>query len=217
MSTFFSVENIAFTWLDYQISWLELVGTIFNLAAVILAARKNIWTWPTGIVGVTLFGFLFYQINLYADMLEQLYYLITGFTGWYLWTRVGTRAKEIPITTLTAKQLIAWLAGIMITGLSLGAAMTQIHLWLPTFFPEPADLPYLDSVTTMTAFAAQFLMMQRKLESSYLWLVLDVIAVGLYWYKDVPFVALLYFLFLINAVYGLKNWLPGKTAVQCAS
>lgn len=41
MSIFFSVDNTAFIWLGYEISWLELVGTIFNLAAVILAARKT--------------------------------------------------------------------------------------------------------------------------------------------------------------------------------
>ena len=78
LSDFFSVTNIAFDVLGYQISWLELSGTIFNLAAVILAARRNILTWPIGIIGVILFGFLFYQINLYADMAEQVYYFITG-------------------------------------------------------------------------------------------------------------------------------------------
>lgn len=205
MSIFFSVDNTAFIWLGYEISWLELVGTIFNLAAVILAARKNIWTWPIGIIGVILFGFLFYQIRLYADMAEQLYYLITGFTGWYLWSKVRDE-KEIPVTRLSTQQLGAWIIGILITGLCVGAATARIHLWLPHMFPEPADLPYLDSITTMTAFAAQFLMMRRKLENWHLWIALDICAVGLYWYKGVPFVALLYFLFLINAIYGLKKW-----------
>ena len=90
ITAFFSVNTIAFTILGYSISWLELVGTIFNLVCVILAARRNIWNWPIGLIGVMLFGVLFYQINLYADVFEQVYYLITGISGWYLWARVGT-------------------------------------------------------------------------------------------------------------------------------
>ena len=85
INAFFSVNTIAFTILGYSISWLELVGTIFNLVCVILAARRNIWNWPIGLIGVMLFGVLFYQINLYADVFEQVYYLITGISGWYLW------------------------------------------------------------------------------------------------------------------------------------
>ena len=73
INAFFSVNTIAFTIPGYSISWLELVGTIFNLVCVILAARRNIWNWPIGLIGVMLFGVLFYQINLYADVFEQVY------------------------------------------------------------------------------------------------------------------------------------------------
>ena len=55
INAFFSVNTIAFTILGYSISWLELVGTIFNLVCVILAARRNIWNWPIGLIGVMLF------------------------------------------------------------------------------------------------------------------------------------------------------------------
>ena len=85
-------------------------------------------------------------------------------------------------------------------------ALARVHTWLPAIFPEPADLPTLDATTTIMSFAAQFLMMRRRLESWVLWIVVDVIAIGLYWYKDVPFVALLYLIFLINAVYGFIAW-----------
>jgi nicotinamide mononucleotide transporter len=56
------------------------------------------------------------------------------------------------------------------------------------------------------SFAAQLLMMRRRLESWILWIIVDIIAIGLYWYKDVPFVALLYVIFLINAIYGFMAW-----------
>ena len=209
LQAFFNVETTAFTLLGYEISWLELVGTIFNLACVILIARRNIWTWPVGIVGVILFGILFYQINLYADALEQIYYLITGIIGWYMWARLKNRGKDdkkVAITTNTLRANLIWIGGIAAISALTAYALARVHTWLPAIFPEPADLPTLDATTTIMSFAAQFLMMRRRLESWVLWIVVDVIAIGLYWYKDVPFVALLYLIFLINAVYGFVAW-----------
>ena len=146
---FFSVNTIAFEILGYPISWLELVGTIFNFVCVVLAARRNIWNWPVGLVGVVLFGILFCQINLYADVFEQVYYLITGITGWYLWSQVGKRDKDtettVRITTNTQLQNLYWLVGIAATSVFTGWLTSNLHLWAPTFFPEPASLPYLDA------------------------------------------------------------------------
>lgn len=207
LQAFFSVETTAFTLLGYEISWLELVGTIFNLACVILIARRNIWTWPVGIVGVILFGILFYQINLYADALEQVYYLITGIAGWYMWAQLKNKdKKKVAITTNTLRANLIWIGVIATISAATTWLLTNVHTWLPAFFPAPADLPALDATTTIMSFVAQFLMMRRRLENWVLWIIVDVIAIGLYWYKDVPFVALLYVIFLINAIYGFTSW-----------
>ena len=153
INAFFSVNTIAFTILGYSISWLELVGTIFNLVCVILAARRNIWNWPIGLIGVMLFGVLFYQINLYADVFEQVYYLITGISGWYLWARVGTNKntdEKVLITTNSLRSNLYWVAGIAGASLLTGWIVSNLHIWLPTLFPEPASLPLLDAASTMT-------------------------------------------------------------------
>ncbi|MCP4695159.1 MAG: nicotinamide mononucleotide transporter, partial [Desulfobacterales bacterium] len=39
-------------------SYIELVGTVFYLLSVWLIARRNMLTWPTGIISVILFFFL---------------------------------------------------------------------------------------------------------------------------------------------------------------
>lgn len=209
LQAFFSINTIAFTVLGYEISWLELVGTIFNIACVILVARRNILTWPVGIIAVILFGALFWQINLYADVIEQVYYLITGIVGWYLWGSVRHRDsadKKVLITTNSIKVNLLWIAGIAATSVIASWALSNAHLWAPTLFPEAASLPAIDATTTIMSFAAQLLMMRRKLENWALWIVVDIVAVWLYWYKGVPFVALLYLVFLFNAVYGFVTW-----------
>lgn len=206
---FFDVNNIAFTLLGYPISWLEFVGTIFNLVCVLLVARRHILNWPIGLVGVVLFGVLFYQINLYADVAEQIYYFITGIMGWYMWSnakRDKATDDKVVVTRNSLLSNLVWLGAI--AGVSVVAtwALSNAHIWAPVIFPEPASLPAIDATTTIMSFAAQFLMMRRKLENWYLWIAVDVVAVWLYWYKGVPFVALLYLIFLFNAMYGLIAW-----------
>ncbi|UYZ85470.1 nicotinamide mononucleotide transporter family protein [Entomomonas sp. E2T0] len=49
------------TVLNYHLSYAKFLGTLFGLLTVILVARANIWTWPTGIINE-----LFFQVQLYA-------------------------------------------------------------------------------------------------------------------------------------------------------
>lgn len=202
-----SVNTTFFTIFNYPMSYIEFFGTLFNLACVYLVVKKNILNWPIGIVGVVLFGILFYQLQLYADLFEQVYYFVTGFMGWYAWTKSRPKDDEdVVVKQNTTKQNIAWLAGIA-AFTALGTwAMSNIHIWLPALFPTPASLPLLDVWTTIMSFAAQLLLVKQRIENWVLWIVVDIIAVGLYWYKGVPVVALLYAIFLLLATSGLISW-----------
>jgi len=207
---FFSINNTLFTVLGYQISYIEFIGTIFNLACVILVARKNILNWPVGLVGVILFGALFYQINLYADLFEQVYFFITGIWGWYMW-QAAKKPKDddegIVVRRNTRTENLAWI-GVIIVGTAIGTwAMSNIHNWLPALFPEAATMVLPDTATTVMSFVATILMMQRKLENWALWIAVDVIGIWLYAYKQVPFIALLYVAFLGIATGGFITWL----------
>jgi len=64
MMELLSIDNVLFTFWGYEMSYIEFFGTIFNLWCVWLVAKSNIMTWPIGIVGIVLFAFLFWQINL---------------------------------------------------------------------------------------------------------------------------------------------------------
>ncbi len=204
-----SVNTTFFTILGYQMSYIEFFGTIFNLACVYLLVRKNIWNWPIGIIGVVLFAVLFYQLHLYADLFEQGYYFVTGFIGWYAWakTRKPRQADEEIIVKLNnLRTNLLWLAIIAVFTAIFTWVMSNVNIWLPSLFPEPAALPFLDVLTTVMSLVAQVLMIQKRLENWVLWIIVDVIAIGLYWYKGIPFVAMLYVVFLVLACMGLRTW-----------
>jgi nicotinamide mononucleotide transporter len=89
-----SINTIAFTVLGYPMSYIELIGTILYLWSVWLIAQKRMLTWPVGIVSVLFYMSLFYQIRLYSDALEQVYYLIASIYGWWWWSQRGP-AEEV--------------------------------------------------------------------------------------------------------------------------
>lgn len=203
--SFFDANQVFFTvpWFDYAMSYLEFFGTILTLLSVVLVARRNILNWPIGIAGVVLFGILFYQIQLYADFFEQIYYFGSSVIGWYLWNKVK---QDVTVTTLDARGLIVTGVALVVGSIAGSVFLLNIDTLLPSLFPEPASFAVIDATTTVASFIAQFLLVRRKVESWVLWVGVDVIAIWLYWEKDVPFISALYVCFLVIAVRGLIEW-----------
>jgi len=207
------INNTFFTVFGYPMSYIEFFGTILNLLCVWLVAKKNIWNWPIGIVGVVLFTFLFYQIRLYSDMIEQVYYFITGFYGWWIWLKLGRENQNSDnIKYNDQKHNLIWLAVIAIGTVIFGYFTARLHIYWPQFFTEPASFPYLDAFTTVMSFVAQILLAYKRVESWMLWVAVDVIGVVLYFQKGVILVSILYFIFLIIATQGLLEWIRSAKA-----
>ena len=72
-------------------SVIEIVAVCFGVACVWLTIRQNIWCWPTGLVQVVLFIWIFYQAKLYSDVMLHVVYVVLGFYGWWYWLHAVTR------------------------------------------------------------------------------------------------------------------------------
>jgi len=207
---FLSVDAIMLMVGDYPLSWIEFVGTALYFASVWLIARKNMLTWPLGIVAVILYGILFWQIRLYSDMLEQVYYLALSIWGWVSWRSVREKERSLPTGFSPPREIGFWAAFTLAVGAALGFLVARLHLWLPALFPEAASYPFLDAFTTVASFVAMWLLARRRAESWAWWIVVDLIGVGLYWVKGVRFIALQYVVLLGMAAWGLWRWTRPK-------
>jgi nicotinamide mononucleotide transporter len=212
MINIFDVNTTLFTVMDYQMSYIEFFGTLFTIWCVWLTVKAKVLSWPVGIVGSILYLFLFYQIQLYSDLFEQTYFIITSLIGWWLWLNTGSKAeednnKELKISRNTWRENLAW-GCVIASGTALFMYLTvHLHVWMPQYFPEPTSFPFLDAFTTAMSFTAQWLLVRKKIESWVLWLAVDAIAIWLYWSKGVKFVSIEYMLFLILASKGLWDWI----------
>jgi nicotinamide mononucleotide transporter len=177
---------------------LEIFANIFNLVSVFLANRNNVHTWWIGIIGGVLYGVMFYQVKLYADVILQVFFILTNLYGWWAWLRGGAESEELPITRVGFGQLILFSTAAIILTIGHGFLLHSL---------TDASFPFVDSTVLVLSIIAQFLLMRRKLESWIFWIIVDMIAVPLYAAKDLYLTSAIYFLFLLNAVWGLLNWL----------
>lgn len=210
MPPIFDVQNIAFEWLGVQMSYIELIATITGLFAIILSSLENVWSWIIGLVNVFFAFFMFYQIQLYPDMFLQVFFFVTNIIGFWQWkfpkSHEANLKDELKITKLSTRNFILLcLIGLGGT-LALGTFSKNLHEIAPTLFSLPTDFPYMDSFTTVMSIIATFMLIRKKVEAWWIWLVVDVLATYMYFIKDVKLYSLLYFAFVIIAAFGAWEW-----------
>lgn len=64
----------------------------------------------------------------------------------------------------------------------------------------------LDPITTSISLIALTLTSLRKIESWYFWILADVLFVIMFFNNELYLSSLIYLVFSIIAIYGLKNW-----------
>lgn len=209
MLSVLSVDTVMISIGEYPMSYIEFAETALYLASVWLIARKHMLTWPVGIASVILYGLLFYQMQLYSDAIEQLYYLGVSCYGWILWHRsreASHRRATVRSVWSAPGNMAVWAGSTLLLAGGMSFVVARFHLWLPELFPVAADFPFLDALTTVMSFVAMFLMANRHTESWIYWIIADVIGIGLYWVKDVRFISLQYVVLQGMAIYGFPHW-----------
>ena len=175
---------------------LEIVSTIFVLINVALTARENIWCFPTGIIGVTLFAIVCFQSRLYSSAGLQIVFLALLIYGWYEWLHGGEQQSALRVTR-TPKAM--WPLLILA-----GAIATVIIGW--TAAKYEAALPYWDAAIAGFSVVAQWMMARKLFEHWFLWMAVDVIAVGTYWTRGLHLFAALYVVLFGLCCWGVIEW-----------
>jgi nicotinamide mononucleotide transporter len=206
----FNINFVILKVLDYPLSLAELLGTIFGLWSVILAARGKVSNYPVGLINVIFFFVVFYQVRLYSDMFLQVYFFIISVYGWWKWLHPKadeTKGKnELKITIFGLKTDIVILAIIAAGVAVFGTLIKNLHLLLPAVFQHPAAFPYYDSFVAVASVVAMYLLARKKLENWALWIVIDAFCIVLYFLKGIKLMSLEYLIFFVVATFGFIRW-----------
>lgn len=182
----------------------EVIGTVLGVVGVGLMIRQNLWGWPVGLAQVAVYTWVFYDAKLYSDAILQVcFFAIQGY-GWWHWLRGKHTAarSELPVTR-TGPTSVAGLAGLGAVGTA--AWGTYMHR------TTDAALPFWDAFILVFSLIAQWLQARKKLENWAGWVVVNTVAVGVYWAKDLRLTAGLYVIFWLMALWGWREWRRSMT------
>lgn len=177
--------------------WLDIVTTVLGLAYILLEYKASVWMWLVGFLMQALGIVLYYQKGLYADCGMEFYYLSMTVYGYWKWIRGSASKEALPIRHFPSKLVLPW------TLLILG--LWGIIDFLLTNFTD-STVPMADSFTTALSIVGIWALAHKYLEQWFIWIAVDVVTCGLYFYKDIPFKASLYGLYVIIAVLGWFKW-----------
>jgi nicotinamide mononucleotide transporter len=174
---------------------LEIFCVAATALCVFLAGRNNVHTWWVGIVACISYGFLFFQNQLYADMILQGFFVITGFIGWYMWGKVKS-IKPIRFEPQGSQRPLAMLVAI--------AVATVYGLLLHKY--TDAYAPFVDSFVLTLSVLGQITLMRRTVESWYIWILVNLISIPMYLSRGLHLTAILYMVFLVHAIITAAQW-----------
>jgi nicotinamide mononucleotide transporter len=186
-------------------SYVELIAVVFGLLSVYLSAREHIVSWPTAIVNVAIFFFLFWKAKLYADAVLQLVYLTLSVYGWYEWLYGGSQHSRLKVSKTSRTEWLVLTPLFLVGGLGLGALLARY---------TDSPIPYFDAMLTAASLVAQWMMTRKLLENWLIWIAADIVYVPVFIRRGLPFTALQYAVFLVLAAMGWYGWRQSLRAQQ---
>jgi len=184
--------------------WLELAGFITTGLGIWLTARRNLLCWPITLAADVLYLVVFYQARLLSDSLLQLFFVAFTLYGWWHWWRGVQVEGEVRVVRLSTQSMLLAVAAGAAGTIILGFPARRLH----------AALPFLDASLASFSLVGSWWQARKHIANWWLWIVVDMVYVGEYIYKDLWLTAVLYAGLVVLAIIGLKDWRHAPVADQ---
>lgn len=188
--------EVVFTYL--QANWIELLGSVLSIIYLYLSIKQKASLWIFGFLCSALYVVVFFQSKFYADMSLQFYYLGVSVFGWISW-KAGKpeNRKELPVKRTTP------LSGAII--LIIALVLYFLYYFILSEYTD-SPLPKADSFTTALSIVATWMLARKMIEHWWLWIIVDSVSAGLYFYRALYPTAILFVIYTIMAIIGYLQW-----------
>lgn len=224
IAKFFSIHTVLFHFnlgSGYDMSYIEAIGTIFGLLNVWLASREKIINFYLGMINVSLFAVIFYQIQLYANLILQVFFFAMSIYGIYSWKK-HHNSDSLKIRWLSRLQLTIL---VIITAIAIGLlanyidsvfgflthiTITLLHIANPKLIMpviQPDMYPLTDSAIMILSMLAMVLMTRKFVENWLLWTLINILSIGLYAAQNVYLMSFEYMILFFIAAHGSYAWI----------
>lgn len=182
---------------------LDIIGSIIGLIYLWLEYKASIFLWIVGIIMPAVYMYIYYEAGLYADFGINVYYLIAAVYGLFVW-QFGKKREQsadidpLPVTHVSMRKIMYCTVIFIVLWLLLA--------WILIRFTN-STVPWIDSFVNAMSIIGMWLLACKYAEQWLVWIVVDALCCGLYFYKDLPFTAVLYGIYAIIAIFGYRKWL----------
>jgi nicotinamide mononucleotide transporter len=178
---------------------LEAASVLLGILYLVLAIRESLWCWPAAFLSSALTIAVVFGARLYSEVALNAYYAAMAVYGWYQWQYGGRRhgAAELPIAVWPLKMHALAIGG--------SIALAAIVGWYMSRHTQAA-FPYLDAFVTVASVVTTYMVARKILENWLYWLVVDSLALYLYWQRELYLYVGLFALYLVLVVLGFVRW-----------
>lgn len=194
----FGIVLQVITYVITKDSFLSFISGVFGVLSVVYCSQRKVSFYFFGFVQLFTYVVLCLKQNLYGEIGENVFYLVTMVIGIFLWLKHYDKEEKQVITEPMSKK--SWVNALLVC--LLGSLLLGLILQVYTNDTQP----YLDAFSTVPAFIAQILMITRRKEQWIFWLIVDI-STGILWVRAGDFCMVAQYIFwIVNCVYGYRNW-----------
>ena len=196
-----------------MINPVELAGFVLSLAMVYCNIKEIPWGWPLAILSALLYGSVFWNSQLYGEACLQIMFIVTAAWGWQQWLKGHTPQSALTEASESSAAPVA-LAKLSVSTLQ---ASERRFAFIGTLLAWPAfsfflhrytdsDVAVWDGLVTALSLLGQYLLGRKKIENWWVWMLVNVLTVGLMAEKSLWLTAVLYGIFVVLSYIGLQTW-----------
>ena len=180
--------------LEINLSLIEIIAVFFSIIYVVLAAKESIWCWAAALISVSIYIYICFQAQLYAETGLQFFYFIMAIYGYFSWKKNNSllRINELAISN----HILIMILGSLLTFL--------LGFYLSVY--TDSQLPIVDSFTTVFSIIATYMVVKKILSNWLYFIIIDAVSIYLYFSRDLHMTALLFSIYTIIAIIGYWKW-----------
>ena len=196
--------------------WLEILAMVVGIYYVYLEIRKTRLLWYVCILTSLLNIFVYWHNNYVSMTVIQFYYIVMAFYGIHAFREIKEEAiaeygeERNPTGQKVAIRRFEWKTGAVTLAIALPAYFVLVHI-IRTYALTHGGLlfpsqPYWDAFIAVGSMIGTFFLSKSYMCQWYVWIILNVISVGVFIYSGMYWIAGMYVVYIILAIFGLRNW-----------
>jgi nicotinamide mononucleotide transporter len=180
----------------HDTSGIELTAAALAVAYLLLAIRQHISCWVAAFISSCLYVWVLFGARLYMESVLNAFYAAMAVYGFWQW-RQGRGGAVLGVTRWGLLRHAAGAVAVLV--------LSAVSWYFLRRF-TPAAWPFVDSMVAWSSVFATFLVARKVYENWHWWLLIDSVSLYLYFTRRLYVTMLLFGLYLILIVIGMRAW-----------